>query len=115
MGSVCSQVYENLLWAIRGQGDSGISSYKQTGTGSGPDEGRRKIRRGFRGWAQEQGEAIRDPGSKTEDGLYTAGTHRALTINASPKGAPRLPGARRRAGVVQVEGVVQAGFEPVKP
>lgn len=46
-----------------------------------------------------------DPGSRTEDGSYTAGTHRALTINASPKCAPRLPGA----------GVVQAGFEPVKP
>lgn len=50
-----------------------------------------------------------DPGSRTEDGLYTAGTHRALTINTSPKCAPRLPGVRRRAGVVQ------AGFEPVKP
>ena len=74
-----------------------------------------KEKRGFRGWGQEQEEAIRDPGSKTEDGLYTAGIHRALTINASPKGAPRLPGARSRAGVVRVEGVVQAGFEPVKP
>ena len=53
-----------------------------------------KNRRGLWGWGQEQGEAIRDPGSKTEDGWYTAGTHRALTINTFPMYAPRLPGAR---------------------